>query len=58
VPTRIRTVALLGAGEVANGTDGKWTGRAPGKYVVRASYAFNPESRQTVDAWAEVPVEK
>jgi hypothetical protein len=53
-----QTVSLLGAGEVANGTDGKWTGRIPGKYAVRASYGFDPETRETVDAWAEVPVEK
>jgi len=53
-----QTVPLLGAGEVASGTDGKWTGRVPGKYMIRASYSFNPDTRETVDAIAEVPVER
>jgi hypothetical protein len=51
-----QTLSLLGPGELANGADGKWTGRKPGKYALRVSYAFNPDTRETVDAIAEIPV--
>ena len=37
------TASLLGKGELANGGDGKWTGRKPGKYLVRLTLATRGE---------------
>jgi len=50
-----QTLSLVGAGELANGADGKWTGRKPGKYLVRAVYAAHNEAG-VVEAVVEVPV--
>jgi hypothetical protein len=57
-----QTASLLGAGEFANGGDGTWTGRKPGKYVIRVGYSVsddpNTSRGQVVEAFAEVPVEE
>jgi hypothetical protein len=57
-----QTASLLGAGEFANGADGKWTGRKPGKYAIRVGYSVANDADsslvQIVEAMAEVPVEE
>ena len=50
-----QTLSLVGAGELANGADGKWTGRQPGRYYVRVVYAAHNEA-PAVEAVVEVPV--
>jgi hypothetical protein len=55
-----QTASLLGKGELANGADGKWTGRKPGKYLVRIEYAVTSDPSSSlvhvVEVIAEVPV--
>ena len=53
-----QTASLVGAGELANGADGKWTGRIAGKYAVRAVYITDAATGTNVEALIEVPVEK
>ena len=56
------TASLMGKGELANGGDGKWTGRKPGKYLVGVSYAVESRIDSSyqiiVETVAEVPVEE
>jgi hypothetical protein len=57
-----QTRALLGKGELANGADGKWTGRKAGTYLVGVTYLVqsSPDSshRVAVEAFVAVPVEE
>jgi hypothetical protein len=50
------TAALVGPGNLSNGADGAWTGRKPGKYLVRATYSTEVSTGPRVEAVIEVPV--